>query len=158
KSSGGCRVRTSLAERLEAHRARLSPAALRVVEYLVRHPAVAATAAAAEIAQQVRTSDATVVRAVQELGYSGLPDLRRSIGEEWAVGPDPRETLQQRVAMIHGNLGAVLDAVLADGINLLAETRETTDHQAFLESVAALARARRVLVLGFGPPGALAEY
>ncbi|MGI9001876.1 MAG: MurR/RpiR family transcriptional regulator [Pseudonocardia sp.] len=149
---------TSLAERLEAHRSRLSPAALRVVEFLVQHPAVAATAAAAEIAQQVGTSDATVVRSVQILGYTGLPELRRSLGEEWAIKQNPRETLRRRVALVKGDPGSVLDAVLADGIDMLAEMRAIADHAVFLDAVASLAQARRVIVLGFGPPGALAEY
>ena len=53
---------------------------------------------------------------------------------------------------------AVLTTVIDDSIALLAETRAAVDLQEFASAVDRLGKADRVLVLGWGPAGALAEY
>lgn len=146
----------SLAERVEASRDVLSPGIRRVAEYLVDRPEFAATASASEIAQAVGTSDATVVRAVQVLGYDGLPDLRRRLGREWEVR-NPRIALGERVDHVAGETTSALDKVLLNDMELLARARETISSESFGAAVDVLARAERVVVVGFGQPGMIAE-
>ena len=58
----------------------LTPAERRVAEHLSGRPAPeGALSSAAEIAEQLGTSDATVVRTAKALGYGGLADLRRAL-------------------------------------------------------------------------------
>lgn len=148
----------SFAQRLEAKRGELSPAALRVAEFLVSHPDRAAVASATEIADSVQTSDATVVRTVKMLGYSGLPDLRRGIGEEWAMRQNPREALRERVAAIGADERSVLDALIEDAIAILEETRLTAGDAQVRKATEILSGANRIVVMGFGRAGSLAEY
>src|SRR5438045_2733575 len=68
-----------LVERVAARLADLSPAERRVASFLAEHPEEAAFISAADVAAQLGTSDATVVRTVQSLGYSGLPELKREL-------------------------------------------------------------------------------
>jgi DNA-binding MurR/RpiR family transcriptional regulator len=148
----------SLEQRFEAHRAGMSAGAIRVAQYLLEHPDRAMVASAAEIAHSLQTSDATVVRAVQKLGYMGLPELRRSIGDEWASRPDPRDSLEKRVARVKEDSRSLLDIMIADAINLLAATSSAMDHDGFDKSVDILRTARRIFVFGWGEPGSLADY
>jgi len=148
----------TLEQRLEARRDHMSPAALRVARYLVDRPDRAVVATAAEIAEAAQTSVATVVRTAQTLGYEGLPELRRGVGLELGARRDPRETLEQRVTRVREDPAMVLDTVLDDSIALLAETRTAVAHEAFESTVALLSTAERILVLGWGPTGMLAEY
>jgi DNA-binding MurR/RpiR family transcriptional regulator len=148
----------SLEQRLEAHRERMTPAVLRVARFLVDHPERALVATAAEIAESARTSDATVVRAVQTLGYAGLPELRRGVGEQLVARYDPREALDQSVARVRNDPRSVLDTVIDDAITLLAETRGVVDHDEFVDSLHLLADADRIVVVGWGTAGAMAQY
>ena len=52
-----------------------------MAEYLIRTGTKAALMTAREIATNVGTSDATVVRAARSLGFENLRDLRRTPGE-----------------------------------------------------------------------------
>lgn len=148
----------SLEERLEATREQMTPALLRVSRFLVEHPERALMATAAEIAEEARTSNATVVRAVQILGYSGLPALRREIGERFSDRYDRRQTMEEAFARVHADPRSVLDSVLSDAVDLLAEMRSLVDHDEFLASVQLLSDAERVVVMGWGPAGAIADY
>jgi len=148
----------SLEQRLEVHRGRMTPAVLRVVQVLLNNPERSLVATAAEIAESARTSDATVVRAVQILGYSGLPELRRSVSEQLSARYDPRETLDQSFARVRDDPRSVLDTVIDDAMILLAETRRTIDHGDFMESVELLTGASRIVIVGWGSAGAAAQY
>ena len=57
----------------------LSPKERAVADFYAEHREEAAFLSAAEIAERLGTSDATVVRAVKALGYSGIPELRREL-------------------------------------------------------------------------------
>jgi DNA-binding MurR/RpiR family transcriptional regulator len=148
----------SLVQRVEALRAQLSPSALRVADYLVEHPQDAAEASAADIAAQVNTSDATVVRTVKQLGYSGLPQLRRATKSEWALSYNPRAVLQERLATINTETGSVLDLLVKDATDVLRETSTLNPPATVSRATTIVAEARTVLVVGFGRAGTLADH
>src|SRR3989440_3141134 len=83
-----------VAERGEA----LAPAERRVAELLLDLGPEATLLSAAALAEQLGTSDATVVRTAQSLGYSGLAELRRALaayGDNPPLGDRLRRTLEQ---------------------------------------------------------------
>jgi DNA-binding MurR/RpiR family transcriptional regulator len=149
---------SSLLQRVEALRAQLSPAALRVADYLAEHPEDAAEASAADIAVRVNTSDATVVRTVKQLGYSGLPELRRSTKSEWALSYNPRAVLQERIATINTEAGSVLDLLVKDATDVLRETSVLNPPATVSRAATIVAEAHAVLVVGFGRAGGLADH
>lgn len=148
----------TLEQRLEAIRDKLSPAALRVATFLMENPHRAAVASASEIAREAATSDATVIRVAQSLGYAGLPELRRGVSEEWASRSDSEQILKERVSLVSDDPRSMLDVVFNDAIDILSETRASLDQEDFAGSVKALANAQRIVIFGIGRAGALAEY
>ena len=147
----------TIEERLEANRDTMSPAALRVSRFLVENPERALMATASEIAEAAQTSNATVVRAVQTLGYAGLPGLRKEIGERMAGHYDRRATMEGRFARVKDDPRSVLDSVLQDATDLLSEMR-SIDHDEFLASARLLSEANTIVVFGWGAAGVLADY
>jgi DNA-binding MurR/RpiR family transcriptional regulator len=57
----------------------LSPTAARVARFIDQHRATAIASSAAKLAARTGTSDATVVRTVQALGFEGLPELKEAL-------------------------------------------------------------------------------
>ena len=57
----------------------LAPAQRQVARFFTEHAARLGFYSAAEIAERLGTSDATVVRTAQALGYRGLADLKRAL-------------------------------------------------------------------------------
>lgn len=147
----------SIEERLEANRESMSPAALRVTRFLVEHPERALMATASEIAEAAETSTATVVRAVQTLGYAGLPGLRKDIGERLAGHYDRRTRWEDRFTRVSADPKSVLDSLLHDATDLMGEMR-SADHDEFLAAVKLLADADVITFFGWGAGGTMAEY
>src|ERR1700680_4136935 len=88
----------SFADRVAARSGDLAPAERRVAELLLDLGPEATLLSAAALAEQLGTSDATVVRTAKSLGYSGLAELRRplaSYGDNPPLGERLRRTLEQ---------------------------------------------------------------
>jgi DNA-binding MurR/RpiR family transcriptional regulator len=147
-----------LAERVAARLAELSPTERRVASFLVQHPEEAAFISAAEIAGQLGTSDATVVRAVQALGYAGLPDLKRELVSALKSRATPALRLGRSLEQIGDSPEAALDYALAMQLELLEEARRTVRPAAFMRAIEVIRGARQTHVFGIGPTGALARY
>ncbi|HAJ51672.1 MAG TPA: MurR/RpiR family transcriptional regulator [Corynebacterium variabile] len=71
-----------LVDRIAAHRSELTPAEIRVAEFMADNPHSVGYLSALKLAEASRTSDATVVRTVRKLGFDGLDDLREQVAVE----------------------------------------------------------------------------
>src|SRR5262249_34322224 len=74
--------RLTLEERVAARIEGLSPTELRVSAFMREHPEEVTFLSVTELADRLETSDATVIRTAQALGYAGIPDLRRELIEQ----------------------------------------------------------------------------
>jgi DNA-binding MurR/RpiR family transcriptional regulator len=145
-------------ERLRARAHQLSPRLLAVANYLNENREVVLERTAMEIASATQTSDATVVRAVQALGFAGLRDLKLTM-ERW-FGPTvtSSEKMQSTVKALASDVNSSIDFVL-DGHQRACEILSSARNRgAVAQAVALLAEARQVGLFGIGASGILAEY
>jgi DNA-binding MurR/RpiR family transcriptional regulator len=132
----------------------LSPKERAVADFYAEHREEAAFLSAAEIAERLGTSDATVVRAVKALGYSGIPELRRELIDALRARGTPAVRLGRSLEDAGEDpLGHVIDVELE-----LLESARAIDRGDFARAVELFRRADRVLAFGLGPTGPLAEY
>lgn len=148
----------SVAERLALHRDSLSPREREVGEYLTAHGEDAAFLSAAGIAARLGTSDATVVRTVKALGYSGLQALRDELIGELRARATPAARLERSFEQVGSEPASVLEHVVSLQMEFLDEMRRTIAPGTFERAVAMLDAASRVVIAGVGPTAALAEY
>ena len=143
------------AERVAERGEQLAPAERRVAELLVDLGPEATLLSAAALAEQLGTSDATIVRTAKALGYSGLAELRRALaasGDNLPIGERLRRTLEQTPG----------DELFASAIrNHLADVDSLTRNvspETFRDAVALLAGSDRIVWRGVGPSAHLAAY
>src|SRR5215471_18951996 len=98
-----------LDERLVLHRAALSPAELHVATFMREHPEEVAFLSVTELASRLATSDATVIRTAQALGYSGIPDLRRNLIEQLRATLTPALRLSKSLEHVGADPEELLD-------------------------------------------------
>jgi DNA-binding MurR/RpiR family transcriptional regulator len=132
----------------------LSPKEREVAHFYAEHLEEAAFLSAAEIAQQLGTSDATVVRAVKALGYSGIPELRRELIDALKARATPGERLGHSFEDVGED---PLGHVIAEETALL-ESARAIDRADFAQAIDLIGTAPRALAFGLGPSGPLAVY
>ncbi len=143
------------ADRVAERGAELAPAERRVAELLLDLGPEATLLSAAALADQLGTSDATVVRTAKSLGYSGLAELRRALasyGDNPPLGERLRRTLEQTPS------GELLASAIRNHLSALETLNHNVSSQAFQDAVAILAGRDRVVWRGVGPSAHLAAY
>ncbi|MFF4778705.1 MurR/RpiR family transcriptional regulator [Microtetraspora fusca] len=148
----------ALLERVQARRGELSPAAQRVVDFLLENPETTVFLSSAELGRLTRTSDATVIRTVKRLGYSGLDELRDEVKQAIDDRLNPVRRLQRSLDWAGADPETVLAHTLDLHATLLEDARRTLSPAQFGGAVQLLDRASSVLVFGIGPLGFVADY
>ncbi len=127
-----------------------------VARYIVDHLDEAAFLTAEELARRASTSSSTVVRFSQALGFEGYPELQQAAIEEY------RTTIAVAGASNGGALfsfdhSELEGSLSADYANLEETARKLTPEQVDA-SVAALATAQRIVIVGVDQMAFFASY
>jgi DNA-binding MurR/RpiR family transcriptional regulator len=145
-------------ERLRAAEAALTPAALRVARFIDRNRIAVLASSAADLANRIGTSDATIVRTVQALGYAGLPELRQALAATLDERSTPADGMRRTLAEAGEHVDRAIDMVLRSHQAALAALGTPSAQAKIVAAVEALHPAERILVFGIGPSAALARY
>ncbi|NGO44081.1 MurR/RpiR family transcriptional regulator [Streptomyces ureilyticus] len=107
-------------------------------------------ASAQELGTASGTSNATVVRALQRLGYTGLPALKRELAADFTSATAPEERLKQRIAHVGHDLEQIKDRVFDEAAERLEQCRRLLETDVLKQAVQILADAREVVAYGVG--------
>ncbi|MFC0218327.1 MurR/RpiR family transcriptional regulator [Pseudochelatococcus lubricantis] len=136
----------------------LSPSFKRVAAFIDANRLTVLTSSAVDLAREIGTSDATVIRAVQALGFDGLHDLRSEIAASYGKRNAPVDNLRRTLAEASESVEAALDTVLevfATGLDALGKPAFRGNVLAALDI---LHTAERIVLFGIGPTAHIAAY
>jgi DNA-binding MurR/RpiR family transcriptional regulator len=151
-------ARERLSRLLRDANPRVGATGRRVAKFVAENRELVLASSAAELGARIGTSDATVVRTVQALGFAGLGDLKRCILDSLAPASRPADDMRRTLADLEKSTDAALDNVLqahADGMKVLASD---TCRAQIASAVPPLDASQRIVVFGIGPSAALASY
>jgi DNA-binding MurR/RpiR family transcriptional regulator len=144
------------AQRLAGAAGKLSTSEADVANFFSDNREEVLVASAAELAQKIGTSDATVIRATKALGFAGLDELRRQLAAELRASLSPAARLTRTLGSVRNTspLGLTVDA----HIEALERLQNEISPELFEAAVNLLSFANRLFVFGLGPSSALADY
>ena len=151
----------SFGARLAAHAGALPPACLRVAHYIDSNRTSVLASSAIQIAAGAGTSDATVIRTVQALGFAGLGALKQALLASAERAATPAEAMRHtlgEVGEVGEDTGRAIGSVFEAHEEALAGLRSAAVRERIAAAVAAVHPARRVAIFGIGPSAALASY
>lgn len=145
-------------ERLQTHGAALAPAGKRVVQFIDQNRAMALASSAMDLAASTGTSDATVVRAVQALGFAGLGELKQALVPSVATPSTPADNMRRTLEEVGESTAQAVGVVLETHAEALEALMKPEARSRIVAAVSALHPAERIVVFGIGPSAALAAY
>jgi DNA-binding MurR/RpiR family transcriptional regulator len=149
---------SSFKERVAERLPEMSPAEQRVARYFHSNREEVLMTSAAALAAKAETSDATVVRATKALGFTSLDELRRALADEMRSSPSPAERLTRTLGELGSGASNAFDLALDIHLRSLEGLRRSINSALFETAVDAIAAAKRTVVFGLGPSGAIADY
>lgn len=117
----------SLTERVAAHADRLTAADRRILEVLLSHPTEATYLPASDVTARAGVHAASATKLAQKLGYSGYPELRRSLQADVLDGSSPVDRVTRRIE--HAGEGNLLDSLVADEVAALRDLSRQVSQQ-----------------------------
>ncbi|MPY56278.1 MurR/RpiR family transcriptional regulator [Streptomyces spongiae] len=127
----------------------LSASERAVAQYLATAPVEQLLfSGAQELGSASGTSNATVVRALQRLGYAGLPALKRELASGFTAAVAPEVRLKQRIAHVGRDLDGIWSDVIDEAQERIEQTRRLTDPDTLRAAVTALADAGEIHCFG----------
>lgn len=144
-------------QRIESYLPSLTKSQQRIASYLLASYDEAAFLSAAELANRLDLSEATMARFAQSIGYSDFRELRRCLQELFRARATPASRLQHKLTELASSQGHVLTKVLAMELQYLAEASESIDLADFDLAVDILLSGERIFVFASGPSGILAD-
>lgn len=145
-------------ERYRARAHLLSPQLQAVLRYIHEQRDVVLECTALEIASATGTSDATVVRAVQALGFAGLRDLKQTLARWFDPSMTSEEKMTSTVQSLSCDVNSGIDFVLEGHKRACDILSGPANRQSIARAVSLLVEARQILVFGIGASGILADY
>ncbi len=145
-------------ERLARATPGLRPAEMRVADYFRNSREEVLVASAAELAAQIGTSDATIIRTARALGYTGLGELRRQLASELRSSLSPASRLVRTLDQLSSAPRSAFDSTVDIHAKALEDLRRDITSAMFNDAVDRLVRADRIRIFGIGPSSAIAAY
>ncbi len=144
-------------QRLEDYLPSLTKSQQRIASYLLASYDEATFLSAADLAERLSVSEATVVRFAQAIGYSGFPEMRRHLQELFRARFTPAARLQHKLSELASSQGHVLAKVLDMEVQYLTEAAHNIEPTDFDCAVDILLSGQRIFVFASGPSGILAD-
>lgn len=140
------------------HHAELTPRQRAVADFLLGNLPEAPFLSIPELARRSRTSEATVVRLAQRLGYGGFSDLKARLQEELRekVAPPPGSP-EAGELFTRDPTEDTLTAVARQEVENIRETVGRLDRQLFALAARAMYRADHIYSFGLGISSYMAE-
>jgi DNA-binding MurR/RpiR family transcriptional regulator len=135
----------------------LGAAGLRVAKFIDENRQVVLASSAAALGARIGTSDATVLRTVQTLGFASLAALKRAILNS-ATASTPADDMRRTLVDLEQASGEALDGILQAHAEGLAVLQSAKCRAQIAAGVGVLDGADRIAVFGIGPSAALASY
>jgi DNA-binding MurR/RpiR family transcriptional regulator len=145
-------------ERVSESLKRLSPAERRVARFFQENREEVLVTSATALALKTGTSDATVIRTTQTLGYAGINELRQQLAAELRQDLSLSSRMARTLTEVGDNLGAAFELTLDTHSRALESLRRDISAALFQRAVAHLNAARRIFIFGIGPSSAMANY
>jgi DNA-binding MurR/RpiR family transcriptional regulator len=134
----------------------LTKSEIRIADFIRQNQDEAAFLSAGEIAERLELSEATMVRFARTLGFDSYPSLRSALQERFRHLVTHSERLRSRLDDLR-EAGDIYERLVASEINLLTESLQTLDRDAFSQAVELLRTHQRVFVFGLGPSTSLVD-
>jgi DNA-binding MurR/RpiR family transcriptional regulator len=128
----------------------------RIANYIRKNPEECAFLSAAEMAERLSLSEATMVRFARTMGFSSYPTMRASLQAAFRNRVTHSTRLRSRLDDLR-EAGDIFDRLVVSEIDYLTQALETVDRAALHQAEGLLRSHARVFVFGLGPSTSLVD-
>lgn len=132
------------------HYQQLTKSEKQIANYVRKNQEEAAFLSAAELADRLSLSEATIVRFARTVGFDSYPNMREVLQENFRRRVTHSARLRSRLNDLR-EAGDIFEKVTASEIDYLSQALQTVDRKALHQAVSLMLECDRLFVFGTGP-------
>lgn len=152
------RSKDRFGDQLTKRRHNLSPGALAVADFININRHTVLGLSALEIGMETGTSDATVIRTIQSLGFTGLRDLKDTLTAWLGQVESPVEKMAKTSHSLGSDADAAIDFTIESQKAALDALGSEENRANAAKAIQLIADAKAVGIFGIAASGIIAEY
>jgi len=129
------------------------PAELKVAEYVLGHHNDVVHFSISELADQCGASEATVIRFCRKVGFGGYQSFKIALAQGTVA---PLKTIHEDIED-GDDLATIVERVFAANVQAIRDTFSIVDMAQMAKAVAAIVGAKRLMLVGVGGSGIVAQ-
>lgn len=130
----------------------------KVADYIGSNLHEVLSLSALEIAARTETSDASVIRTVQALGFSGLRDLKLAIEGYFSKATSPTVKMASTTGELASDIDTAIDFMINDQHHAMEQLGSERNRRAMQDAITILSDAKAIGVFGIGASGVISSY
>ncbi|HEY4533572.1 MAG TPA: MurR/RpiR family transcriptional regulator [Fusobacterium sp.] len=144
--------------KLKMMRENFSKMEQKIADYILNHPEEVKQLTTYQVAKICKTSQASIVRFAKKMGFSGYPDFKLSLSQDIGV-----RSAKKEVSIIDSEINSddslqeVCQKVAHENVKAIEDTYSLLDFKELEKAVKALAKAKKIMILGAGFSGVVAK-
>jgi DNA-binding MurR/RpiR family transcriptional regulator len=127
-----------------------------IADYLRKNQDESAFLSAAELANRLDLSEATLVRFARSLGFDSYPAMREVLQENFRRRVTHSARLRSRLDDLR-EAGDIFERLVVSEMDYMAQSLESVDREAFHQAVHLMEGRKRIYIFGLGPSMSLVE-
>jgi DNA-binding MurR/RpiR family transcriptional regulator len=127
-----------------------------IADYLRKNQEEAAFLSAAEVANHLDLSEATLVRFARSLGFDSYPAMREVLQENFRRRVTHSARLRSRLDDLR-EAGDIFERLVISEMDYMTQSLESVDRNAFHQAVDLMENRKRIFIFGLGPSVSLVE-
>ncbi len=151
-------IKDVFSDRLAKRKDRLTPGALSVAEFINANKHGILGLSAREIGVETDTSDATVIRTIQTLGFAGLRDLKDTLSAWLGHVDSPVEKMALTSQALGSDADAAIEFTIQSQRSALEALGTPENRAAAATAIELIANATSVGIFGIAASGIIAQY
>jgi len=128
----------------------------RIADYVRKNQDECAFLSAAELAERLELSEATMVRFARTLGFASYPAMREVLQDNFRRRVTHSSRLRGRLDDLRA-AGDIFERLVASEVDYMTQALETVDREALHQAVDLLRSHQRIFVFGIGPSVSLVD-
>ncbi len=128
----------------------------RIADYVRKNQDECAFLSAAELAERLELSEATMVRFARTLGFASYPAMREVLQDNFRRRVTHSSRLRGRLNDLRA-AGDIFERLVASEVDYMTQALETVDREALHQAVDLLRSHQRIFVFGIGPSVSLVD-
>src|SRR5512133_998903 len=127
-----------------------------IADYLRKNQEESAFLSAAELAQRLDLSEATLVRFARSIGFESYPAMREVLQENFRRRVTHSARLRSRLDDFR-EAGDIFERLVVSEMDYMTQSLESVNREALHQAVKLMEERRRIYIFGLGPSVSLVE-